>query len=329
MGSGASKALSSNIKWNRLKLANVFDGVDEIGKLDEIEFYSLLQEVKEMDFIRAYSKLCGKFYLFTIWDLILDCESTYANYKELKTLCLSLIVHEGSFPTLAELIKHSECDFYDEVQAMALLNQIKHRCSYLIYTTVYIPSINSPRYNEIRSSFSTASAANLISVDSFDYLSIIGRGGFGLVVLARMKISGSTYAMKIQPKVLLLRRNKKDCGRITSELAASVVLNHPYLSGIACGFQTDTLTMLVSPVCTCGDLRRSLKLCPNKQMSLDRVVFYAAEIVSALMYLHCHDIMYRDLKPSNVLLNGDGHIKLADFGSVTGKYMYDLHNYEY
>ena len=55
-------------------------------------------------------------------------------------------------------------------------------------------------------------------------------------------------------------------------------------------------------------------------MSMDRVVFYAAEILSALMYLHRHDIMYRDLKPSNVLLMADGHVKLVDLGSLTGKY---------
>ena len=97
-----------------------------------------------------------------------------------------------------------------------------------------------------------------------------------------------------------------------------MVFNHPYIASVAYAFQTETMVMLVSPISACGDLRRSLNLCQNNCMGLDRVVFYAAEIVSALMYLHRHDIMYRDLKPSNVLLNSDGHIMLADFGSVAG-----------
>ena len=52
-------------------------------------------------------------------------------------------------------------------------------------------------------------------------------------------------------------------------------------------------------------------------MSLPRVRFYVAEILSAICYLHENKMIYRDLKPANVLLNGDGHIMLADFGSLT------------
>ena len=122
--------------------------------------------------------------------------------------------------------------------------------------------------------------------------------------------------MKVQPKNALLRHFRKDKNRVTCELAASVVFSHPYLASIAYAFQTETLVMLVSPISACGDLRRCMSLCVNKRMTIDRVMFYAAEIVSALMYLHRHDVMYRDLKPANV--SADGHIMLADFGSLAG-----------
>ena len=146
-------------------------------------------------------------------------------------------------------------------------------------------------------------------------MNVIGKGGFGAVVQVRMKTTGEIFAMKIQPKISLLHQYRSDKIRITSELAASVVFDHPYLSSVSYAFNTETLTMLVYPISTCGDLRRSLSFCDGR-MSLDRVTFYSAEIVSALMYLHRHDIMYRDLKPGNVLLNSDGHIKLADFGAL-------------
>lgn len=65
-----------------------------------------------------------------------------------------------------------------------------------------------------------------------------------------------------------------------------------------------------------GTLRDALNDCPKKMMLNDRVCFYAAEIVLALSHMHQMGFLYRDLKPSNVLLMGDGHIKLVDMGGV-------------
>ena len=158
--------------------------------------------------------------------------------------------------------------------------------------------------------------------DHFEYLNVISTGGFGLVLQCRHILTGMDYAMKVQPKAALLRHCRLDKTRVTSELAASVVFCHPYITFLTYAFHTETLTMLVSPISACGDLHRSLNLCPHKRMDMNRVVFYTAEIVSALMYMHRHDIMYRDLKPGNVLLNADGHVMLADFGSLAGIYTY-------
>ena len=65
-----------------------------------------------------------------------------------------------------------------------------------------------------------------------------------------------------------------------------------------------------------GDLQQALNRAPNECLSEVRVKFYAAEIVLALIHLHHMGLMYRDLKPTNVLLNDDGHIKLVDLGGV-------------
>ena len=166
-----------------------------------------------------------------------------------------------------------------------------------------------PPYNE---------STGYVNHESFQYLNVISQGGYGVVLQCRNITSGLDFAVKVQPKSSLLHHYRRNKTRVTSELEASVVLRHPYIVTIAYAFHTSTLTMLVSPISACGDLRRSLNMCPNKCMSVDRVVFYTAEIISALMYLHRHDIMYRDLKPGNVLLNADGHIMLADLGSLAG-----------
>lgn len=65
-----------------------------------------------------------------------------------------------------------------------------------------------------------------------------------------------------------------------------------------------------------GDLQEALNRSPNESLNEQRVQFYAAEIVLALIHLHQMGLMYRDLKPTNVLLNSDGHIQLVDLGGV-------------
>ena len=75
---------------------------------------------------------------------------------------------------------------------------------------------------------------------------------------------------------------------------------------------------MVMPLSACGDLSRALRLCPKGRMDFKRVQFYMAEITSALCYLHDNNLIYRDLKPGNILLNADGHVMLADFGSLAG-----------
>ena len=80
--------------------------------------------------------------------------------------------------------------------------------------------------------------------------------------------------------------------------------------------QTSALAMMVMDIGTAGTLLDALKQCDQFRMPLDRVVFYTAEICLALMHIHRLGMIYRDLKPNNVLLNNDGHIQLVDMGGV-------------
>ena len=65
-----------------------------------------------------------------------------------------------------------------------------------------------------------------------------------------------------------------------------------------------------------GDLQQALNVSIHNRLSEERAKFYVAEVVAALGHVHSLGLMYRDLKPSNILLDGDGHIKLADLGGV-------------
>ena len=65
-----------------------------------------------------------------------------------------------------------------------------------------------------------------------------------------------------------------------------------------------------------GTLADALGVCENGQIPLDRVTFYSAEIFLALVHIHNMGLIYRDLKPNNVILNRDGHIQLVDLGGI-------------
>ena len=98
MGGGVSKS-SAPTENNDLISAAEFE---------ENAFYKSLIVGKELENYRMYSKHCECTYLFNIWDLILDVESAYGSSKEVKDLCLFLLVHERDFPMLSKLIKCTE-----------------------------------------------------------------------------------------------------------------------------------------------------------------------------------------------------------------------------
>eukprot|EP00246_Nothoceros_aenigmaticus_P014858 TRINITY_DN5883_c0_g6_i1.p2 TRINITY_DN5883_c0_g6~~TRINITY_DN5883_c0_g6_i1.p2 ORF type:complete len:101 (+),score=16.58 TRINITY_DN5883_c0_g6_i1:40-303(+) len=79
-------------------------------------------------------------------------------------------------------------------------------------------------------------------------------------------------------------------------------MDHPFLPTLYASFQTKTHVCLVTDFCPGGDLFLLLDKQPTKTLSEDAATFYAAEVVVALEYLHCMGVIYRDLKPENVLL---------------------------
>ena len=290
----------------------------------ELEFKKLLSNGVFMQYFVIYSKLNNNSYLLTIWEIIGEHESTNTNASRLlDSLCLVLFSRQDMFPMAGEFIRlsHDTDTSTDAMERKAverklLLQQIKTRCFQLMWCQIYKPFSTTPEHYTMCEYIRDPSS--WITHNSFQYLNIVAQGAYGVVVQCRKIRTNQIYAMKIQLKMDLLRQYRSDKSRVTSELEASTVFNHPYIAVIAYALQTETMVMLVSRISACGDLARSRSLCPEGRMNLDRVIFYGAEISSALMYMHKHDIMYRDLKPGNVLLNADGHIMLADFGSLAG-----------
>jgi serum/glucocorticoid-regulated kinase 3 len=159
---------------------------------------------------------------------------------------------------------------------------------------------------------------NLGPVDSlhskpsdFEFLKVIGKGSFGKVLLARHKTERILYAVKVVSKSHILKKN--EVRHVMCERNVLLKnIHHPFLVGLHYSFQTSARLYLVLDYINGGELFFHLQR--ERVFSEDKGRFYAAEIASALGYLHSHNIMYRDLKPENILIDSQGHVALTDFG---------------
>ncbi|KAJ1722592.1 Serine/threonine-protein kinase Sgk2 [Coemansia erecta] len=158
----------------------------------------------------------------------------------------------------------------------------------------------------------TKSGPPKVSLDDFQLLSIIGKGSYGKVMLARYKDTGKVMAIKVISKSKLIGR-PNEIRRVMSERKVlERTVEHPFLVGLQCAFQTKEKLFFCLDYVNGGELFFHLQR--ERRFGENRARFYAAEIASALAYLHSMDVVYRDLKPENCLLDARGHVRIVDFG---------------
>ncbi|KAK7402153.1 hypothetical protein VNO78_14191 [Psophocarpus tetragonolobus] len=150
-----------------------------------------------------------------------------------------------------------------------------------------------------------------IGLKHFKPIKPLGSGDTGSVHLVELHGTGQYFAMKAMDKGVMLNRNKVH--RACAEREILDKLDHPFLPALYASFQTKTHVCLITDYCPGGELFLLLDRQPTKVLKEDAVRFYAAEVVIALEYLHCQGIIYRDLKPENVLIQSSGHVSLTDF----------------
>ncbi|KAI0221397.1 cAMP-dependent protein kinase catalytic subunit [Massospora cicadina] len=149
-----------------------------------------------------------------------------------------------------------------------------------------------------------------LRINEFDIMRTLGTGSFGRVHLVRRKTNGCFYAMKVLKKSEVVRL--KQVEHVHNEKNVLKKCNHPFLVSML-GSITDSVNLYVfMEYVAGGELFSYLR--KFQRFPAHVAKFYAAEVVLAFEYLHALDIIYRDLKPENVLLDSRGHIKLTDFG---------------
>ncbi|KAM9548944.1 serine/threonine-protein kinase 36 isoform 5-T5 [Guaruba guarouba] len=145
-------------------------------------------------------------------------------------------------------------------------------------------------------------------MEKYHVLEVIGEGSFGRVYKGRRKHSAQVVALKFIPKV---GRSEKELKDLQREIEIMRGLHHPNIIQMLDSFETDKEVVVVTDYAE-GELFQILE--DDRTLPEDQVQTIAAQLVSALYYLHSHRILHRDMKPQNILLGKDGVVKLCDFG---------------
>ncbi|KAL1342380.1 hypothetical protein HN51_028945 [Arachis hypogaea] len=150
------------------------------------------------------------------------------------------------------------------------------------------------------------------TIQDFELGKIYGVGSYSKVVRAKKKDTGTVYAMKIMDKKFITKENKT--AYVKLERIVLDQLDHPGIVRLYFTFQDTFSLYMALESCEGGELFD--QIIRKGRLPEDEARFYAAEVVDALEYIHNLGLIHRDIKPENLLLTADGHIKIADFGSV-------------
>ncbi|KAK0146704.1 Serine/threonine-protein kinase N2 [Merluccius polli] len=151
-----------------------------------------------------------------------------------------------------------------------------------------------------------------IQMEDFNFLSVLGRGHFGKVLLGEYKRSGELYAIKALKKGDIMTRNEVDSLQCEKRIFEAINgAQHPFLVNLHGCFQTADHVCFIMAYSPGGDLMTHIH---NSVFNDKQARFYSACVLLGLEFLHTNNIVYRDLKLDNLLMDADGFVRIADFG---------------
>ena len=182
-----------------------------------------------------------------------------------------------------------------------------HKANYVAgendYQWIFISKRMCPRLCEI---------APYISIDDFEKIKYVGKGAHSTINLAKWNLNGQYYALKTCDKNRIARFHTLQ--NLTREKDILDMIDHPSIVRLEATFQDESALYFCLEYHSHGDLASLIRA--NESLPLDLIRFYAMEIINALECLQSHNVVHRDMKPENILINNSFHWWLSDFGSA-------------
>jgi len=171
-------------------------------------------------------------------------------------------------------------------------------------------AVDAYRMDNINNNNHAPEIKETIKLEDLTILKTIGTGTFARVSLCCNIKTSSFYALKVMPIQELVRL--KQLEHTKNERSILEETDHPFLIQLKWCHKDPIFVYFLFPYVCGGELFTHLRRAGR--FSSESTLFYASEIISALAYLHSLSIVYRDLKPENLLLDAEGHIVITDFG---------------
>ncbi|CAD8206514.1 unnamed protein product [Paramecium octaurelia] len=155
--------------------------------------------------------------------------------------------------------------------------------------------------------------SSILSVHNFEFIEVLWQGRYGKIWKVRSRKSQRLFALKVMSKAKII--SNKNVNSVLNEKILFCLLKHPFIIKMEAAFQDRENLYLVMDLLSGGDLRFHLE--KNKKFSETETKFFSACIISALEYLHYQAVLYRDLKPENLMFDSQGYLILIGFGIST------------
>lgn len=287
-------------------------GKSDVNTFIDSEGFSLLHKAVFAGNLKTISLLAPKLSNVNLTD---DNGRTALHYACLqqKLEIADFLIEAGCDLDFSDNYGKSPIDYLEDPTMLKSFSELASRKS--PNSLFSIAEANDDTLNLMMKDLINSNRSQKYLIKNFEVIRGIGTGSFSKVFLVRNLETGKFFAMKVMNKDQISEKGM--LRYVVTEKMLLSKLNHPFIVPLVSSFQINTHLMLVLPYCPDTLQDRVKKKIPKRLVRL-----YASELVLALGYLHSQNIIYRDLKPSNVLINEDGHLMLADFGlAKETKYM--------
>ena len=172
------------------------------------------------------------------------------------------------------------------------------------------PKIEEEKFKKKKGIKETITPTCKVGPQDFRGLAQLGKGSFGEVYLVEKIDTGTLYALKVLAKEKIFSNNLIKYAYAERNILQNIT--HPFIVKLNYAFQTTNKLAMVMDYCPHGDLGSHIY--KEKHFTEEKAKFYAIEVLLALEELHQNNVIFRDLKPDNVVLDQEGHARLTDFG---------------